>query len=157
MIGERRTAHLNCWNTQRGAKSFEIGDVVKYHIQVHSNTVKGIVGKLSYQGRELLQIKEVFEANSYLVQRYNSPDGPTQKYKGSESYLLPPSIFPHNPVGTMDQRYLNFSNAPIPSHFKRPLQIELYNDKFFPTNSKHIYKPSQEQLSCIIDHTASST
>ena len=88
---------------------------------MHSNTVKGIVSKLSYQGRELLQIKEVFEANSYLVQRYNSPDGPTQKYKSSESYLLPPSIFPHNPVGTMDQRYLNFSNAPIPSYFKRPL------------------------------------
>ena len=60
-------AHLNCWNTQSGAKAFEIGDAVKYHIQVHSNTVKSIVGKVSYQGRELLQIKEVFEANSYLV------------------------------------------------------------------------------------------
>ena len=98
MIGERRTAHPNCWNAQRGANSFEIGDVVKYHIQVHSNIVKSIVGKLSYQGRDLLQIKEVFKASSYLVQRYNSPDGPTQKYKGSESYLLPLSIFLHNPV-----------------------------------------------------------
>ena len=85
IIGERRTAYLNYWNTQSGAKSFEIGDVVKYHIQVHSNTVKGIVVKLSYQGRDLLQIKEVFEANSYLVQRYNGPDGPIQKYKSSES------------------------------------------------------------------------
>ena len=82
-------------------------------MQVHSNSTKGIVGKLSYQGRGPFQIKEVLDANSYLVERYNQEDVPTRKYKGAELYLLPPSIFPHKPVDTMDQRYLNFSNAPI--------------------------------------------
>ena len=66
------------------------------------------MGKLPHQDRGPFQIKEVLEDNSYLVQRYNDPDGPTRKYKGSELYLLPPSISPNDPVDTMDQIYLNF-------------------------------------------------
>ena len=152
LIEERRTAHRDRWNSNRAAKSFHVGDVVKAHVQVNSNLNKGVVGKLSYQGRGPFQIKEILEANSYLVQRYNYPDGPTRKYKGSELYLLPPSIFPANPVDTVDQRYLNFQNAPILSPLKRPLQIDLYNEKFFPENSKHISNPSKDNPSCTIDH-----
>ena len=125
LVEERRTAHRERYNSQRAAKSFQVGDVVKAHVQVHYNATKDIVGKLSYQGRSPYQIKEFLNANSYLVQRYNKEDAPTRKYKVTELYLLPPGIFPHNPVDTMDQRYLNFSNAPVVSLFKKPLQIEL--------------------------------
>ena len=40
------------------------------------------------------------------------------------------------------------------SPLKRPLDIELYNDKYFPTNFKHIIKPSLDQESCHIDTLA---
>ena len=40
------------------------------------------------------------------------------------------------------------------SPLKRPLNIELYNDTFFPTNSKHIVKPSLYQAYYHIDTLA---
>ena len=129
-------------------------DLVKAHVQVHSNATKGIVGKLSYQGRGPYQIKKVLNANSYLVQRYNQEDAPTRKYKYTELYLLPPGIFPHNPVDILDQRNINFSNAPVVSPFKNLLQIELYNEKYFPTNSKYMSKPSHDQPSCTLDKSS---
>ena len=52
----------------------------------------------------------------------------------------------------MDQRYLNFSNAPIPSPLKRPLKIELYNDQYFLENSKHLTNPYHNKTSCAIDN-----
>ena len=67
--------------------------------------------------------------------------------------MLPPSIFPHTPVDTMNQRYLNFSNAPIPSPLKRPLKVELYNDQYFPENSKHITNPYHNKKSCAINNS----
>ena len=42
-IEERRSAHRTRWNTQRCAKSFEIGDVVKTHVQVQSHAATGTV------------------------------------------------------------------------------------------------------------------
>ena len=142
LIEENRTAHRDRWNTKRSAKTFKVGDVVKVHVQVQSNAATGTVQKLSYQARGPFQIKEILEANAYLVAHYGKESSATRKYKGCELYLLPPSIFPHNPVDTMDQRYLNFSHAPIVSPLKNPSQIELYNDTYFPSNSKHIIKTS---------------
>ena len=118
LIEDKMNAYCNWWNSQRAAKYFHVGDVVKTHVQVHYNSTKGIVGKLSYQGRGPFQIKEVLEANSYLVQRYNNPEGPTRKHKGSELYILSPSILPNSHVDNMDQRYLNFQNTPIVSPLK---------------------------------------
>ena len=57
-------------------------------------------------------------------------------------------------MNTMDQRYLNFSHALMVSPLKLPLDIELYNDIYLPTNSKHIIKPSTDQASCKIDELA---
>lgn len=54
----------------------------------------------------------------------------------------------------MDQRYLNFSHAPIVSPLKAPLEIEMYNDTFFPSNSKHFTAPLDYQPSCQIDSAA---
>ena len=102
--------------------------MVKVHVQVQSNSDKGVVKKLSYQARVPFQIKEKLGTDSYLVQRYNDEALATEKYEGPELYLLPPIIFPHNPVDAMDQRYLNFSNAPIVSPLAKPFSVELYND-----------------------------
>ena len=123
-------------------QAFQVGDVVKAHVQVQSNAATGEVSKLSYRARGPFQIKECLIGDSYIVHPYHNPNGGQRKYKGSELYLLPPSIFPSEPLDCMDERYLNFSSAPIVSPLAKPLKIELYNNTFFPTNSKHITKPS---------------
>ena len=53
----------------------------------------------------------------------------------------------------MDQRYLNFSNAPFASPLNQPLKIELYNYPYFPENSKHITNPFHNKPSCAIDNS----
>ena len=37
------------------------------------------------------------------------------------------------------------------SPLKRTLNIELYNDTYFPTNSKHIINPSLDKPTCSLD------
>ena len=108
LIEERRSAHRSRWNTDRAAKVFQVGGVVKAHVQVQSNAATSAVKKVSYQARGSFQIKEILDGDSYLVTRYNSNASATRKHKGSELYLLPPNIFPSDPVDTLDQRYLNF-------------------------------------------------
>ena len=54
----------------------------------------------------------------------------------------------------MNQRYLNFSFAPIVSPLQKSLQIELYNDTYFPSNSKHITAPTVDQKSSHVDELA---
>lgn len=49
------------------------------------------------------------------------------KYRGCDLYLLPPSLYPSNPLDTMDQRYINFEHAPILNPLKKPLRIEINN------------------------------
>ena len=120
LIEEQRSALQSRWNTDRSTKLFQVDDVVKAHVQVKPNASKGEVKKLSYQTRGPSQIKEILYGNSYLVQRYNSTSSAIRKYKVSKLYLLPPSFFPNNPVDTMDQRYLNFSFAPVVSPLKNP-------------------------------------
>ena len=129
-----------------------VGDVVKAHVQVQSNAKTGTGKKLSLQARGPFQIVEKLEGNSYMVRHYDKENGALRKYKGTVLYLLPPNIFPHNPVDVMDQKYLNFSNTSIVSPFKKPLNIEMYNDTYFPSNSKHFIKPLLEQPSCNIDY-----
>ena len=120
---DRRTAHRNRWNSQRASKSF----------------------------RGPFQIKEVLEANYYLVQRYNDPEGPTRKYKLLNYTYYHPVFFSNNHMDTVDQRSLNFRHAPVVYLLKRPPQIELYNEKSFPRNSKYIAHPSHDNYYCVID------
>ena len=123
LIEKRRTAHRDRWNNKRAAKPFKVGDVVKAHVQVQSNFSKGDVTKLLYQARGSFQIKEVLDSDSYIVERYNSSSTSTRKYKGTELYMLPPDLFPREPVDTMDQRYLNFFSCS--------------SGLFFETNPQH--------------------
>ena len=43
LIEERQTAHCSRWNKDRAVKMFQIGDVVKAHVQVQSNSSTGAV------------------------------------------------------------------------------------------------------------------
>ena len=87
----------------------------------------------------------------YYFKRYNNNSSVVRKYKGLELYLFTPSLFPNKPLETMDQRYLNCSNAPISSLLKLPLQTQLYNDTYFLCNSKHTSKPSRNTPSFQLD------
>ena len=48
-------------------------------------------------------------------------------------YILPLSLKPYEHVDGSDTRYLNQSHAPIVNPLKKPLNIELYNEKWFGT------------------------
>ena len=120
-------------------------------MQVYFNSSRGVVGKLSYQGRGPFQIKEIIDTNSYLVHRYTDEEGPTRKYKGTELYILPPNLFPCEPMDTMDERYINSDHAPMVSPLHRPLKIELYNDMYFSPSSNKLVKSTVGEPSCLVD------
>jgi len=113
---------------------FKVGDVVKAHVAVHSNTDPHTMRKLLYQAKGPFIIIENLKHDSYAVHRYNHPQSSVCKYKLQNLYLLPPHLFPTEELDTMDIRYLNYSHAPVPSPLKKLLYIELYNDVYFPTS-----------------------
>ena len=151
LIEERRTAHRTRWNKNKSEQIFQVGDVVKAHVQVNSNSKTGVVKKLSYQARGPFRVTRIFGANSYEVQRYNSSSSAPRKYKGTELYLLPPNLFPCEPMDTMDERYLNSEHAPMVSPLLQPLKIELYNDVYFPPASHKLEKSMDDEPSCVVD------
>jgi hypothetical protein len=131
LVQERRERHRDRHNKDKVQPQFKLGDVVKAHVQVSSNKSTGEVKKLSYQARGPFQITACLGHNSYKVRRYNEPNSATRKYKATELYLLPPTIFPAEPLDTMDQRFYNYEHAPIVSPLKKALDIELYNEHHF--------------------------
>ena len=150
LVEERRAAH-NERNNQRYSKGYEspfkVGDIVKAHVQVNSNAKTGTVKKLSYRARGPFKITKALGHNSFEVQKYGDPSSATRQYKGTELYLLPPALFPSEPLDTIDQRYLNYDYAPVQSPLKKSMQIELYNTTYFQprppkTKSPHVNKPS---------------
>ena len=102
--------------------------MVKAHVQVQSITKRGIVGKLSYRPKGPFIIKVDLAHNSFEVQRYDDPLSAKRKYTNTELYVLPPTLFPSDPLDTIDQRYLDNQFAPIVNPLKGALKIELYND-----------------------------
>ena len=72
---------------------------------------------------------------SYHVKRYNDANSTVRKYKRINLYLLPPAIFPSDPLNEMNVWYLNYSNKPIISLLKKVLKIGMYNDTYFNKQS----------------------
>ena len=99
---------------------------------------------MSYQARRPFQIKSVLGNNSYEVKLYNKLKSSTRKYKGTDPYLLLPSIFPHGPLYTMDIRFLNYSQASIVSLLHKPLIIDMYNNQYFKPN--HIKQKVEQPI-----------
>ena len=152
LIKERREYHQNRHNTKVSKCALKIGDVVKAHVQVKSDSNKGIVGKLSYKAKGPFIITADLGFDSYEVQRYDDKTSATRKYKSTELYLLPPALFPSSPLDTIDQRYLDSRYAPIVNPLKAPLRIELYNDKWLQSSSSHV-----NTASSIIDQPSSES
>lgn len=122
---DRRTAHWERHNNSKERQIFKVSDVVTARVTVQLNTETGTVEKLAYRAKGPFQIKEVLQGDSYLVQKYGEDCSTTRKYKGSDLFLLPPVIYPHNPLDTTDFRYLNFENAPLVNPLQKKLNIEI--------------------------------
>lgn len=131
LIEERRISHRNRMNESTTKSPLKVGDIVKAHVQIQSKSETGIVDKLSYAARGPFKITKDLGYNSFEVAPYHNPNGATRKYKGTELYLLPPSLFPSNMLDTLDQKFLNYDHAPVVSPLKQALQIESYNAEWF--------------------------
>ena len=112
---ERRQSNQEHYNKDKVPATFKVGDIVKVHVQVQSNTSKGQVSKLSYQARGPFKIiSDLGQQSAFKVQKLDKLDSAVRKYKSADNlYLLPPSLFPPEPLDMMDQRYLNYKNANI--------------------------------------------
>ena len=121
LIEERRLAHQERVNKDKIVSSLQVGNIVKAYVQVQSTQELGVVGKLSYRARGPFRIVTVLGHNSFEVQNWTNPTAATRKYKATELYLLPSSLFPSEPLDTLDQRYLNYENAPVVSPLKKAI------------------------------------
>ena len=157
LIEERRTAHRDRHNQQCKTAPFKVGDVVKAHVQVQSKSSIGQVGKLSYKARGPFQIIEDLGHGSYLVQRYNEPTASKRKYKATELYLLPPALFPADPLDTTYQRYLNYEHAPLQHPLQQALQIDLYNTKYLQPPLAQLQGDQRNQFTQPVDAQALSS
>ena len=132
--------------------TFEIFDVHKTRVQVQLTADQGELKKNSYQARVPFQVAKILGDNSYEDKRYNKPDSAVRKYKGSKLCLLPLAIFPHYPLDTTDQLYLNYDHDPIASPLKKPINIELYNDTSFSEKGQQAFTfNSHDKYSAFID------
>ena len=136
LIEERRLLHQQRINKDRKQSNFKVGDIVKAHVQIQSNSAAGIVDKLSYRAKGPFRIIKVLGFDSFEVQNYHNTNGATRKYKSTELYLLPPTLYPCEPLDTMDHRYLHYEHAPTVSPLAKPLQIEAYNQEWFDSKPK---------------------
>jgi len=92
LVEERRQSHQAHHNKDKVPTPFKVGDIVKKHVQVQSNTAKGQVGKLSYQARGPFKFISDLGQQSFEVQKLDKPDSAIRKYKSADLYLLPPSL-----------------------------------------------------------------
>jgi hypothetical protein len=138
---EWRTYHCEHVNNDREPVLFKVGDVVMVQVQVQSKAHLEQVAKLSYRLQGPMLIKEALGHGAYLLAQFNNPDGPCQKYHAQYISLLPPVLWPVEPLDGPDLRYLNSNHAPLPHPLAEPFKIKLYNEMWFsdmlPT------KPSQ--------------
>jgi len=150
IVEERRKSMRARVNSTKTQPSFKVGDVVKVHVQVQSSTEQNRVGKLSYKIRGPYQIIKDHGNNSYDIQRYGNPNGAIKKHRACDLYLLPPNLYPSNPLDTMDQRFLNFDHSPVQNPLHRPLRIESRADQFLlPPTALQV--PLQDQPQHPID------
>ena len=158
LIEERRSAHCERHNQGKSqSPAFKVGDAVKAHVQVQSNQSTGQVGKLSYRAKGPFQITEDLGSGSFEVQRYNEPNSARRKYKAIDLYLLPPVLYPAEPLDTMDQRYLNYEHAPIMHPLQQSLNIEFYNNQYLNPDPQHLQGDTTGTFTIPLDQAALET
>ena len=114
-----QTAHRERHNNSKIRQIFQIGDAVTARITLQSNAEIGTVDMLSYREKGPFQIVKVLDADSYEVQNYGDPSSAKRKYKGTDLFILPPAIFPSEPLETTDYKYLNFEHVPLVNPLKK--------------------------------------
>jgi hypothetical protein len=128
IIEDRRSYHRERMNHDRDQVLFHVDDVVMVRVQVQSNAQLDRVAKLSYRLRGPMIIKEVLGHGAYSVARFDNSDGPRRKYHAQDLSLLPPVLWPVEPLDGPDLRYLNSNHAPVPHPLAQPFNIKLYNE-----------------------------
>ena len=86
-----------------------------------SKAKKRAVQKLSYQLRDKFEIIKYCGSNLYNVQWYNDANVIVRKYKGTNIYLLPPDIYPHETLDTIDEGYPSYEFSSVVSPFNNIL------------------------------------
>ena len=102
LVEERWQSHQDQHNKDKFTAAFKVGDIVMAHVHVQSNTSKGQVSKLSYQARGPFKIISYLGQQSFEIQKLDKPDSAIRKYKSADLCLLPPSLFPPEPLDLMD-------------------------------------------------------
>ena len=139
LIEDRRETHRDRWNRDREGIQFKVGDIVKAHVQVQSNATDNSVGKLSFRARGPFKITEDLGNGSYLVTNHGDEEtGTTRKYKSTELYMLPPVLYAHDPIDTIDQRFLNYSHSPALSPMHRNKLQNSVDIHLQASNTPHI-------------------
>ena len=100
-MNNRRTVHRERSNEKRHLIQFEIGDVVMARFEVQSKKDKKIVAKLVYQTREPYVIVSKASLGTYNCRKYGKPEGAIKKFRTEDLYLLPPTVYPCEPVDTV--------------------------------------------------------
>ena len=129
LIEERRMEHQARMNKSRTESNLKVGDVVKAHVQVQSKAASGEVEKLSYKARGPFIITKDLGFGSLEVAPYQDPTGARRKYKSTELYLLPPQLYPSEPLDTMDQRYLAYEHTPVVSPLNKQTNKKINKHK----------------------------
>jgi len=146
LLEECHTAHHERVNSGRIPSTLKINDIVSAHIQVQSDTSRSKVGKLMYKAKGPYKVTATFDNGSYSVQRLGHNSGPLLKFHGSDLFQLPPCLAPCEPLDTPDLRYLNNANSPIPHPLQAALDIQLYNECWFPDQSLPTRPPPNSSI-----------
>ena len=105
---DRRKRRRERHNSKIAATTtFEVGDIVKAHVEVQSKSELGIEKNISYQAKGPVIVTKDLHHNAFELKPYNQHNGATRKYKATELYLLPTSLYPSDPIDTIKQWYLN--------------------------------------------------
>ena len=109
------------------------GDLVMARTTIKSNKANNEVARVCYAVRGSFQIIRDTCHGGYIVRKLIKSDSPEFKFMSEDLYILPPLLRPCKNLDGSDTRYLNQSHTPIVNPLKKPLNIELYNEKWFGT------------------------
>ena len=123
-VDDRRKVHRERENEKRHLIVFEVGDVVMVRSEVQNTKEKKVVAKLVYQTRRPYVIISKASLGTYNCRKYGKPDGSIKTFRTEDLYLLPPAIYPSEPIDTADLRYLNSDFAPLHHPFSKHLILK---------------------------------
>jgi len=117
LLNQERCEYYNeLVNIHRKQITFNIGDIVLTHHQVHSRTDKSIVTKLSYDCTGPYKVISKSDSGNYTLQALHNEKIKIQKH-GKYLIIAPPSLHPYPSVVTTDGQFMNIHHQSIDSPF----------------------------------------